>query len=153
MALKGAHEAEVRKLTEQISALTRDGASLRASHEAVQKELEEAKKKASGFDALQKQLTDTQATLATRDKEFLTLRRAGLASRFSLDAKTLESLSPAQLDALEAVLPAVKTSSAATPNGKGFDMTQGSSGGNIDALSAREKIAAGLAADNRKPSS
>lgn len=151
MALKRGHEAEITKLKEgqatELSQLNNEVASLSAGKTAVESQLATAQEGSSKAEALQKELDETKVGLAKSLADALTARRSALSKSHGLEAKTLDSMSSDQLDALESVLPNVKTSSG--PDGpKGLDVTGSKNGTSTEGLSSREKIRAGIGSES-----
>ena len=143
IALKRSHASEVTELNEKITKLTSDMDALTTARTAVEAQLKEAEEVKAQLSTANAKVEETTKTLAETSAKLSETRRSQLMERHGLKEDSLKDMSEDQLDALEKVLPAVKTEA---PDPKNLDAGSGPNAPPAD-LSARETIAASLAAD------
>ena len=136
IALKQSLEGKLAEQKSQIEQLNTQLAAERAAKQAVEGQAQakvQLEAKLSALETTHKQTIEQLQQLQAKHLEY---RKGALVRSYGLGAEQLKALTETQLEALEAVLPAVKPS---TPGTKGFDAS-GTGVGDAAPLSGREKI-------------
>lgn len=143
MAIKRAHEVELRERDDRSSKLTQEVATERAARDAAEVRLKES---SGQLETTQQELADLRIVQDANSKSIEELRQARLSDRKSfltqahgLKEDQIKDMDESQLSALETILPTVKT----VPTPANLDLGPGG-GGDTSDMSARDLIRAGM---------
>jgi hypothetical protein len=149
-ALKSASASEIADLKAQVQTLTggnetlaKERDSLTAAKTAVEERMAILAEFETKNSDLAKRLETTTTELGTAREEAVSSRRKAIVDRFKVPEDKVKEMTLDQLIALESVLP----SAAVGDGARGLDIN-GSGGGDLSNLSARDKIKAGQVSQN-----
>ena len=144
MAIKRAHDVELRERDTKMSQFTQEVATERAAKEAAEVKLQESQTR---LGVTEKEVSDLRTVQDASTKAIEELRASRLSDRKSFMMKShgltedqIKDMDESQLQALESVLPSIK----AIPNAANLDIGSSSGAGDISNMSSRDKISAGL---------
>lgn len=148
-ALRSTHEVELRGVNEKLTLANEEVAKALAAKEAAEAkvvdstaqgdELATAKK---AIETANASIEEAKASNAKLTEAALLQRREFLKTTYKLEDDKVKDLDAAQLDALQAVLPGVATSTLSAAN---LDLNPSGSGNGTPTGNARERIRSGLA--------
>ena len=144
MAIKRAHDVELRERDTKLSQFTQEVATERTAREAVEVKLQESQTR---LGETEKEVTDLRTVQDASTKAIEELRASRLSDRKSFLMKShglkedqIKDMDESQLQALETVLPSIKT----IPDAANLDMASNGGSGDTSNLSSRDKIRAGM---------